>query len=324
MTVAVTASACGGQVGGKGGPTGDLFDGSPGSEQHGVPVTIASTSSDITALAFDGTDLYWTQGFGGWAMGNPYPMDGMVLRATSAGGDVVTLATSQRYPGTITLGAGEVYWANGMFGTADGWIMRVAAEGGTPSTCASAQEPIAMAVDGENVYWSVVGAVLRRPIVGGPVVTLASDGQVRGHLALLGGALYWGTTDGVTRIPTDGGAAVAVASGQATGLMAHDSAEVYWIGGAPPSLVRTAVDGGTSAPIASVSSTVGGLVTDGISVYWTDTAGGTVLKVGVSGGAVMTLATGQSAPTALAMDSQSLYWVSGASEARDIVKLTPR
>jgi hypothetical protein len=318
--------ACGGQVGAVGTSSGrsDASSEPDGLSSEGMLTTLASAPTEITSLAVDSTGIYWTEGFGGWAVGAPYPMDGTVRRAAQDGSNGVTLATSQRYPGAIALGASEVFWANGMFGASDGWIMRVSPEAGVATTFASPQNAISIAIDEANVYWTVVGALLREPTAGGKATTLASDGGTRGHLALDAAALYWGTRDGVVKIWLDGGAAAPLAVGHAAGLMALDSTDLYWIADNPPTLMKTPIDGGASTPIASVSNTVGGLATDGISVYWTDTVGGSVLKMGVDAGATVTLASGQGGPTALAIDSKSVYWINDTANRYDIVKLTPR
>ncbi|MHB8873314.1 MAG: NHL repeat-containing protein [Myxococcaceae bacterium] len=66
-----------------------------------VPSQVAGGRGSISGLAFDGSNVYWTE-----------PYKGIVARAPIGGGPVETLASGQSYPRGVAVNGNSIYWAN--------------------------------------------------------------------------------------------------------------------------------------------------------------------------------------------------------------------
>jgi len=200
-----------------------------------------------------------------------------------------------------------------------------------------------VAVDATNLYWLDVscpsdagagtcgGSVMKQPLAGGAVVTLASGQLLLQSLAIDDTNVYWTTGSTVMSVPLAGdGSPVTLASGPGTnGLVAVNSTSVYWtnfqIIGSPPTstlafLYRVARSpSATPQQIASYTCEgIYGLAADESNVYWvnpcleTDAGqGSAIMKKPEAGGPTVTLAsvTGPAGP--LAIDSANAYFASG-------------
>jgi hypothetical protein len=159
---------------------------------------------------------------------------------------------------------------------------------GVATTLASdPREPREVAVDAHNAYWAdwgtvanhfSDGAIVQRPLCGGPSVVLATAQAEPIALAVDATHVYW----------ANAGAADASADG---------------------AIMRTPIGGGDVETLASGLDTPDGIAVDATSVYWISQSA--VLKVPIGGGTVTTLAGGQ-APTGIAVDATSVYWSSGS------------
>jgi sugar lactone lactonase YvrE len=166
-----------------------------------------------------------------------------------------------------------------------------------------------LAVDSTSVYFSnyvcdadggACGAIVKAPLAGGKVTTLAYGGDP-GGIVVDGATVYFTsqTAESVYSVPTGGGTLTTLASGLGVPRgIAVDTSNVYW---ADPGLSRvTSVPrgGGTSTILAASQEYPYGVAVDSTSVYWTDYGNGctvpgtgNVSKMPLGGGTITTLAT---------------------------------
>ena len=179
-----------------------------------------------------------------------------------------------------------------------------------------------VAVDGESVYWvtgangpDFPGAVMKAPLAGGPVTTLASgDGfPWPCHIVLDQANVYWGghsTTVAVRKVPLRGGAMTTVAmSGNATGGLAVDETSVYFTADYTD-VSEVPIGGGVVGSLATPGGSA--LAIDAQHVYWTVRTGGAtsdLLSVSLAGGAVTMLASSLQLGEAIAVDARDVYVV---------------
>jgi hypothetical protein len=80
----------------------------------GAPTPLASGLGNVTSIALDGTDIYWTD----FARGT-------VMRAPLGGGPSETLASGQNHPKTIVVDGANAYWTNQGVSNSDGAVMEL-------------------------------------------------------------------------------------------------------------------------------------------------------------------------------------------------------
>jgi hypothetical protein len=235
---------------------------------------------------------------------------------------VLTLATGQFAPNSITTDATHVYWTNegrGAFGS----VARVGLGGGAVETLATGRsDPAGILVDANRIYWGdrPVG-LLTVPIAGGAVVTLYT-GEVQG-VAMDDANVYWGEATGVDgkirKLAKMGGAVTTVASGaDSPRAVAVDETDLYWC--SSDTLVVEAKGASTSSVFESSQSNASALVVGDGYVLWT--LGGVVTSASVEGGVPTTLSFPQQLyvmEAGIAVDSGFAYWTFAgtSSDAKD-------
>jgi hypothetical protein len=189
------------------------------------------------------------------------------------------------------------------------------------SVLASAQvDAYAIAVDEQNVYWTVEGtgkdgAVMKLALTGNAQpVALATGLYYPATLTVDATRVYFATADGIYSVPIAGGAsptALTSIDGSATGI-AVDKSNVY-VSITPFSpmdtgaVVSVPIGGGALTALAGVDQPRG-VATSGQSVYFADTTD--VFSVASGGGKTKTIEPQQYA-YAIAADGAHTYWTSG-------------
>lgn len=197
----------------------------------------------------------------------------------------------QNPPAAVAVDSEHVYWTSPSVGApGSGAVMMDSLHGGTPTLLSAATYPTALAVDATNVYWVDLasGTLTKKPLAGGPAVTLALVSPYTTSLALDSAAVpgenavnaYWTETDtgSVKTVPVAGGATVTLASGSGTPYsVAADSTAIYWVNAEPVNGTVVKLSYGESTPItlASNQDDPEFIALDSTNVYWVnfDTAG---------------------------------------------------
>lgn len=167
-----------------------------------------------------------------------------------------------------------------------------------------------LAIDATSVYWTNAGSVMRVPIGGGAIATLAA--AAARDIAVDSTAVYWTDSSTVMRVPLAGGNPTTLATGLASpGVIAVDDTHLYWSDNVAGTITRAALDGGSPTVLATGQSP-SAIAVDAESVYWTnvngDAPGAAVMKVAIAGGSVTTLASGIQGPWGMAVDATDVYW----------------
>jgi hypothetical protein len=270
-------------------------------------------------LAVDGA-LFWADGSNKAASS--------VMTSSLSGKGAVALVPAH-LPEALAVDGSNVYWLD--WAESESRVMQAPRDGGAPSTLATRTlVGHSIAVDSRNVYWSEGGSrqenpwqdnttetnyVMRVPIGGGALATLASSADGVGGVVADSSGVYWAEYgETVTRIARDtvnGAPIETVATEPFSGVgvtLGLDETSVYWT--TADGVAKAPKGGGQALTLASMRSPLG-LAVDGTDVYWID-ANDLVLRIPTGGGAVSTIAARGMAsyPVAIALDSTSLYWLS--------------
>jgi hypothetical protein len=282
-----------------------------------APVTLATTNSEIVALASDSNNIYWEErGIGPATSG--CQCGSAVKKIPKSGGSVTTLVdgllngllppppagqtSGSWFPtGGIAVNGSEVFFANSGYNIYR--VMEIPVSGGSitilasvPTTAAAsyAQNSIlGISVDATNVYWLDNGnsTLDEAPIIGGSVTTLASGLNAPVKLTVNASNAFWTEQ--------------AAASGCCIQMQAGQIREVSLAGGPASTLVS-----GIDAPVA--------LAVDSTNIYWNEFWRIAKAPIG-GGGPITTLASGISSDMArIAADQTNVYILDG-----DLIKKVP-
>ncbi len=158
---------------------------------------------------------------------------------------------------------------------------------GSPVTIACDQRiPARVAVDANNVYWTVEGAgavVMKASLTGGTPQPLVNDPAAAFGLALDATYVYFTQPNAgrVMRVPIAGGPAEPLASQIDSPLhLAIDGANLYWTGGKTVGNIMKLPlhDGATATTLLTGLGRPRAIAVDGGFVFWTDFADGSVQR----------------------------------------------
>jgi hypothetical protein len=320
LVAGLSAGGCGGVVGD--GQTQQHGDASgSGSDGGAFDASAPTTGSDSDALARD--------------------------EAMSIQAGPITVASGLDYPNSLAVGPTGVYWTNrgkglgpAVVATAStGSVMRCAIGGcAGPTVLATGQDnPIAIALDPANVYWTNFGSafdassVAKCPIAGCVQLTVLTSLSCAEGLAVDStNAFFIGCTQpAAMRCSLAGCAAPATLAVFQTADFMGDSAiavqsgRVYWTerfgaGGSAGAVLSCAANG-CAAPTAVVSMAAGnveqGLALDSANLYFAiqyraRDSGPTVWKCSIGGCAAATAVSADMSPAngPIAVDSANVYW----------------
>jgi hypothetical protein len=301
---------------------------------------LATTQNEVLSLALANGQLYWLD-MGG--IGAVSTDAGSASEIVQGGDGAFALG------GTIATNGTTVYWADGDFPS--GTVDSVAANGGGRTTIASTDEPIGVAIDATNIYWSTfgssdnpVGTIVKQPLAGGAQTVLATGLSTVGPIAIDETNVYWSDMFGaVASVPIAGGSVRALAPAQHTlppntilddtpvGIAVADGT-IYWVssplqGTDPSTIDSVSIDGGTVNIVATPATRPLGLAVDDQFVYWGEvgpiTQGpglgtppianqGSLSRVDRDGGGTpQVLATGATYPVGPVVSDNALYYATG-------------
>ncbi len=279
-------------------------------------------------------------------------VEGAAARARPTGScrsGLATLASGMYSPGSIALHGSDVYWSDGL----DGSIRSMPKCGGGVTVWTQPRQvgrdarglgrdaPLGLAVDSDAIYWNTSDRVLRLPLSGGEVQTLASGLNSLKELILRGDNLYVSrapiparrdrrgaaSAEGVIlRIPTRPGTVTTLATSRfvASGLTV-DEEFAYWsldetadFSDISAAILKVPLAGGVTTTLASRQEEPLGMFVTDSSLYWVNcgrdcgevTRNGSLVRLDLRGGSPTTLAAHQRSPGDVVVHGNDVYWSS--------------
>ncbi len=144
----------------------------------GATSTIASSQNGPGYVAVTPTTLYWS-----------VVEDGDIIARTGTSSPT-TLASGQTLACALRVDALSAYWATQ---TQPAKIVTVPLSGGTPTTLASVNDVVGLAIDAQNLYWTEfsAGNVVKMSKAGGTPTVLASHQPATAAIAVDDTFVYW-------------------------------------------------------------------------------------------------------------------------------------
>ncbi|RKG81044.1 hypothetical protein [Corallococcus terminator] len=170
---------------------------------------------------------------------------------------------------------------------ATGVVMKASLDSGGESVLAfNRPDPIAVATDGLNVYWTEAGgSILKVSVLGGAVSTVATGLTGLGGIATDGTSLFITQGSSILSLPLAGGATTALATGRPglTGRITVDGANLFWHEGND---VQRMPKGGGAISLFTSRPAITGIASDGVRLWVSeDLNPGNVLAFPLAGGA---------------------------------------
>ncbi len=291
-----------------------------------LPTVLASGQDRPTGIATDGTSVYWAT------------LGGDVMKVDKSGGTPATIASGQIAAREIAVDSTNVYWTG--YGTGTWAVMKVPLSGGPPTMVASALSPTGLAVDATTIYWSdwgvgseTDGEIMKVPIAGGEITTLASGVRAPEGIAVDATNVYWPSGDfysPIMKVAISGGAAAPVTPSQDVPLsVAVFESNIFWTSKGTTLdyhqldkgyVMKAPLVGGTPIELATGQLRPRSIVTDGSYAYWTNQGdrdmeswdsvpnSGSVMRAAADGSELSSVAAGQNGPHSIAIDETHIYW----------------
>jgi hypothetical protein len=196
----------------------------------GAPTIMASDQVQPSAICTDGASVYWIECPPGQTCGSA--LDAANLYDLSlATGKFGTFALDISSLGSTVVDSTNVYITNPDTGVVEAIDRQL----GTVTTIAQGQnEPMGIAVDAVNVYWTDTnGTVMSYALDGGATATIAAGQSSPNSVAVDSTFIYWTDVGNgtVQEAPLNGSGPVVTLASAQTGasLIAVDQASVYWV-----------------------------------------------------------------------------------------------
>jgi hypothetical protein len=326
-----TTTAMGGSGGtaGMGGTGGTGGTGGAGGCNDAVVFSIDNltmTESSPTAIALDGTTIYWAnEGMAG-TMGALRKLD------KSGGNPTNLLVIEPKTPVTIVLDDTYVYWSEARVGACDVGTadadkdreMRI--EKAAPmaaqqihASCGKSQT-IALYLDQLHLARPTSHTVQRGPKDGSDTFNplfIDAGGMAKPFSIAVDDKFVFWTDVGNQKVMTydKGNQVINDAFSDAAGAeswLAMDATTLYWTTDTKLQKLDKASPGDAPTSLGALQ-TASSIAVDEAYVYVTDTEAGKVFRVCKSGGPMIEVASGQLDPRGIAVDASGIYWANRGS-----------
>jgi hypothetical protein len=261
-----------------------------------------------TALALDGTTVFWSTGT-------------QMMTGSLCGDAATLLVAGEPSPLALVADANAAYW---IAAATPGGVRSVARAGGTPTTLTTTPTPAAVsgiALDDAFVYYAADEGIVSVPKAGGAATLLSKHGA-DGPLAVDATKIYYGA-GGVFSMNKDGSGEKIIAQpvGQAAvQVIGADDATIYFATTTPAPagtrndwvLLAVPKSGGAAKMLAQNEAPIYGIGATDTDVYWI-TADGDVRTTPKSGGSISTLASGASGGGQIIATPTAILWTEWAS-----------
>jgi sugar lactone lactonase YvrE len=275
------------------------------------PGSLTYTFGDFQCITTDGTNIYFMAANVNGVAGSD------ILYVPVGGGTVTQLpnATGNRGAGLIASG-NFIYWADYAAGTINE-TPKAGQSGSTRAVVTGLTQPLRVAVDAQNVYWtSTAGAGAAHLTNGASVWTTNQTGGKAWGLAIDNSNVFYAdfVLGEIVKVDIGTGSASVFAPNQpaARGL-SSDASNIYWTTSSGNVMMspKSAVN---ATPIVGMQTNPQEIAADASAtpsnVYWGSvSATGNVSKAPATSGATATLISGSQANVqCVALDSTSVYW----------------
>ena len=235
----------------------------------GAVMTLASEQTYPSAIACDGSYVYWTNYW-----------NGTVRRVLSSGGTVETMAVGQDHPTDLSVDPTHVTWSVLGQSAGMGQVVRATTAGGPPAVFVDGQtSPWHITSNTDRVYWTVqldptdpfsFQGIRSIAKTGGGAETFVAD--TVSALAADEDHVYWCSTQGIRKSVAGASGSAVTISDEPCFMLQSDGTNLFVI--AYDTVARLPVTGGSLAPVGKGVR----LALDDTYVYWMTRMAGGVLS----------------------------------------------